>query len=125
MRKRGRSFESGIDVLEHRLESGVPDVLVFALGTNNSAMSEQVVRVIRLTSDIDEVVFVNVVVPRPWESATNTVLLDTASAYASATMVDRYGGSETAAGLFRSGGYHLTADGIDTWVGMIMTEVTD
>lgn len=121
----GRSFESGIGVLEHRLETGSPDVLVFALGTNNGATSEQVARVMRLTSDIDEVVFVNIAVPRPWESATNAVFLDAASAYASATMVDWNAGSKTAAGLFRSDGYHLTANGIDAWVEMIMTEVTD
>ncbi len=78
-----------------------------------------------LTSDIDEVAFVNVAVSRPWEFATNTVFLDAVSAYASVRLVDWNAGSETAAGLSRSDGYHLTANGIDAWVEMIMTEVTD
>ncbi len=78
-----------------------------------------------LTSDIDEVVFVNVVVPRPWEFATNTVFLDAVSAYASVRLVDWNAGSGTASGLFRSDGYHLTTKGIDAWVGMIMAEVMD
>ncbi len=121
----GRSFESGIDVLEHQLATGTPDVLVFALGTNNGASNEQIERVMQLATNIDEVVFVNVSVPRPWEAATNTALLEVVTAYATATLVDWKAASEAGTGLFRTDGYHLTADGIRAWVDLIMVEATE
>ncbi|MCL1597857.1 MAG: hypothetical protein M3094_01635, partial [Actinomycetia bacterium] len=121
----GRTFESGIDVLEHQLAAGSPDVLILALGTNNGATSEQVERVMRLASDIDKVVFVNVSVPRPWESATNASLFEAAAIYATATLADWKAESEAGTGLFRADGYHLTTEGIDAWVAMIMAEAAD
>jgi len=120
----GRSVEGGIDVLEHRLATGSPDVLVFALGTNNGATAEQIARVMRLASDIDKVVFVNVAVPRPWEAASNIAILEATGTYANATSVDWKTGSATGNGLFRADGYHLTADGVSLWVDMIMAEAT-
>ncbi len=120
----GRTFETGIDVLEHLAGSGSPDVVVFALGTNNGANEEQVVRVMRLAADADRVIFVNVAVPRPWEEGTNTALAETVARYPNAVLVDWKTISATGSGWFRSDGYHLTAAGIDRWVDAIMTAVT-
>lgn len=118
--KEGRSFSTGIDVLETHLATTTPDVVVFALGTNNGATPDQIAAVMDLASDVDEVVFVNVVVPRTWQTGTNLAMLEAAASYANASIADWYAESNEADELFRSDGYHLSSSGVERWVALII-----
>jgi lysophospholipase L1-like esterase len=118
--KEGRSFSTGIDVLETHLATTTPDVVVFALGTNNGATPDQIAAVMDLASDVDEVVFVNVVVPRTWQTATNLAMLEAAASYTNASIADWYAESNEADELFRSDGYHLSSSGVERWVALII-----
>jgi lysophospholipase L1-like esterase len=118
--KEGRSFSTGIDVLETHLATTTPDVVVFALGTNNGATPDQIAAVMDLASDVDEVVFVNVVVPRTWQTATNLAMLEAAASYTNASIADWYAESNEADELFRSDGYHLSSSGVERWVTLII-----
>ncbi len=75
--------------------------------------------------DIEEVIFVNVSVPRAWESSTNEVFAEAVATYPSASLVDWKAESQIGDDLFRSDGYHLSADGIVIWVDLIVAEVLD
>jgi lysophospholipase L1-like esterase len=118
--KEGRSFSTGIDVLETHLATTTPDVVVFALGTNNGATPDQIAAVMDLASDVDEVVFVNVVVPRTWQTGTNLAMLEAAASYTNASIADWYAESNEADELFRSDGYHLSSSGVERWVTLII-----
>lgn len=119
--KEGRSFSSGIDVLEKRLATATPDVVVFALGTNNGATSDQIETVLDLAAGVDEVILVNVVVPRVWQSGTNLAMLEASAAHDNVSFVDWHAASFGTSELFRSDGYHLSSIGIERWVDLIVT----
>jgi lysophospholipase L1-like esterase len=118
----GRRMDQGLDVLTEMFEQGTPDVLVIALGTNNGVTVDQVDEVMDLASDVDKVVFVNVSVPRPWEGPTNTAIMNAVDLYPAATLVDWKSESRGAIDLFRSDGFHLSQEGTQLWVGLIMDE---
>jgi lysophospholipase L1-like esterase len=120
----GRRMDQGIDVLAAMLETGSPDVLIVALGTNNGVASEQIDVLMDLAADIDKVVFVNVSVPRPWENDTNAAIGSTPDDYPSATLIDWKSASGDNRALFRSDGVHLTQQGTELWVTLILAEAT-
>jgi hypothetical protein len=119
--KEGRSFSAGIDILEKRLATDTPNVVVFALGTNNGATADQIGAVMDLATAIDEVIFVNVVVPRVWQSGTNLAMLEASATYDNVSFVDWNAASAGASEFFRSDGYHLSSTGIDRWVHLIVS----
>jgi lysophospholipase L1-like esterase len=121
----GRPMSDGIEVLEEKLATGIPDVLIVALGTNNGVTPSQIAQLMQLADDVDEVIFVNVSVPRPWETATNTAILRAASGYSNVTFVNWKARSGSNEGVFRSDGYHLTQTGNSMWVDAIVAEIMD
>ena len=118
--ERGRKFSTGIDVLEEHLATSTPDVVVFALGTNNGATPEQIAEVMDLASDVEEVIFVNVVVPRGWQEGTNVAIVQAAALHDNVSIVDWYAESFGIDELFRSDGYHLSPTGTERWVALII-----
>lgn len=117
----GRKFSNGIDILEQHLATSTPDVVVFALGTNNGATPEQIAEVMDLASMVEEVIFVNVTVPRAWQDGTNAAILEAAAAYDNVSFVDWHAASSGTSELFRSDGYHLSSSGVERWVDLIIT----
>jgi len=120
----GRPFSEGINALEHQLAAGpTPDILVIALGTNAGTSSGQVDELMELTDGIGEVIFVNVRVPRDWESSTNGALADAAAHYDNVRIVDWHGASDGSDHLFRSDGYHPNGTGSELWANLIVVEI--
>jgi lysophospholipase L1-like esterase len=120
----GRPFSAGIEVLERRLSAGdTPDVLVVALGTNAGTAPAQIDQVMELAADIDEVIFVNVSVPRDWEGPTNDALAAAVDSSANASLVDWHGESGGQGRLFRSDGFHPNSTGSELWANLIVIEV--
>lgn len=122
----GRRFSSGLNVLEDMLEdSSAPDVLVFALGTNNGATPEEIDTLLTLVNGIDEIILVNVVVPRGWEADTNSTILQAAAANGAVSFVDWNATANGEKALFRSDGYHPSTDGALLWAELIAAEIFD
>jgi lysophospholipase L1-like esterase len=120
----GRRFDQGIRELTNMLdEAAAPNVLVFALGTNNGATPDQVSEVVALASDVDRIVFVNVSVPRGWELDTNAALEQAAARFDNVTVVDWYATASADDSLLRSDGYHPNADGSVAWAAMIAAAI--
>ena len=120
----GRSVATGIEVLETKMTDGdAPDVLVFALGTNAGASHDQIDQVMSLSSGVDEVIFVNVAVPRAWEQPTNVAMADAVARYETATLVDWNTESRGQDRLFRSDGFHPNDTGSLRWANLIVIEI--
>jgi lysophospholipase L1-like esterase len=122
----GRRFSKGLGVLEDLLaESSAPDTLVFALGTNNGASVEEIEALVGLGAGINEIILVNVVVPRGWEEETNSTILQAAAAHSTISFVDWNATANGEKALFRSDGYHPSANGALVWAEMIAAEIFD
>lgn len=122
----GRKFSSGLRVLEDLLEDApAPDALVFALGTNNGATPEEIDTLLTLGDGIDEIILVNVVVPRGWEADTNSTILQAAAANSTISFVDWNATANGERALFRSDGYHPSTDGSLLWAQLIAAEIFD
>jgi lysophospholipase L1-like esterase len=120
----GRPFHDGIDALERQLAAGgTPDILVIALGTNAGTSTAQIDELMELTDGVDEVIFVNVRVPRDWEPATNAALADAAARYDIVRIVDWHGASDGSEHLFRQDGYHPNETGSELWANLIVVEI--
>lgn len=120
----GRPFRDGIDALERQLAtSGPPDILVVALGTNAGTNAGQIDELMELTDGIDEVIFVNIRVPRDWESSTNDALIDAAVRHDNIRIVDWHGESADSDHLFRADGYHPSEMGSELWANLIIVEI--
>lgn len=116
----GRTFKAGLDLLSDKLASEPPpDVLIFALGTNNGATDEQIGELVDTASAVDRIVLVNVVVPRGWEANTNQAILSAAAEFPKVVFVDWSAASNGNGSLFRSDGYHLNEEGAGVWVDLI------
>jgi lysophospholipase L1-like esterase len=120
----GRPFADGIAALE-RLNIAVdpPDILVVALGTNAGTSPTRVDELIAAAGDVNELIFVNIRVPRDWESATNAALADAAGRYDHVRVVDWFGESAGRDHLFRADGYHPNDTGSERWANLIVVEI--
>jgi lysophospholipase L1-like esterase len=120
----GRSFATGIEVLETKVATGdTPDVLVFALGTNAGASQDQIDEVMNLSPGVEEVIFVNVTVPRDWEESTNAAIADAVARHDNATLVDWNTESRGQDRWFRSDGFHPNETGSRRWANLIVIEL--
>ncbi|MEA2009952.1 MAG: hypothetical protein U9N78_04535 [Actinomycetota bacterium] len=120
----GRPFSDGIHALENQLARGTrPDILVVALGTNAGTSSGQIDELMELAHGVDEVILVNVRVPRDWESSTNAALTDAAARYDNVRIIDWHGASDGSDHLFRSDGYHPNETGSEFWANLIVVEI--
>jgi lysophospholipase L1-like esterase len=120
----GRPFADGIAALERQhVATDPPDILVVALGTNAGTNAAHIDELVTAAGDVDEIIFVNIRVPRDWENATNTALADAAGHYDHVRVVDWYGESADGDQLFRSDGYHPNETGSELWANLIVVEI--
>lgn len=120
----GRPFDEATPTLAYELAAnGTPDILVIALGTNAGASGSQIDQVMEIADGIDRVIFVNVRVPRPWESSTNLAIAEAAMRYDNIEVVDWYAASNDNDGLFRKDGYHPNKVGSELWSNLIAVQI--
>jgi lysophospholipase L1-like esterase len=120
----GRPFADGIAALERQnVGTDPPDILVVALGTNAGTNAAHVDQLISAAGDVNEIILVNVRVPRGWESTTNAALADAAARHDHVRIVDWYGESADGDHLFRADGYHPNETGSERWANLIVVEI--
>lgn len=116
----GRQFAAAparLDALSAQLASA--DAVVIALGTNGPIDDADIDAVMRL-ADGTRVLFVNVHVPRPWESTNNATLAAAAERYG-AGIVDWKSTASADNALLSGDGYHLSGAGRSQWVALVAT----
>ena len=104
----GRSFTQADEALAEIMAGGAPNVLIVALGTNPTLTLAQIEAFMPLTDPIDRVMFVNIRIPREWESPTNDLIESLPSLYPKVSVIDWYGYTATRLHLLNDTGYHLS-----------------
>ncbi len=108
----GRQVKDGVDRIETRLATGDrPDAVIVVLGSNGPLFAAQFERAMTALHDVPIVVWVNVRVPRQWESHTNGILAKLVPRYPNARLVDWYAATRGHPELFWDDGYHPRGDG--------------
>ncbi len=121
----GRQFEAGIAVVRaDRADGTLGRVLVVELGTNGTVTPADVDAMMQAAAGVARVVFVNVDVPRPWETADNAVLADAVVRYPGvAVLADWYAESSGHPEWFTPDQVHLQPLGCAALADLIAQEV--
>jgi hypothetical protein len=117
----GRQVSDGIRELRRLKDARrLGDEVVIHLGTNGLFTSDQFRSIMRLLAKVRRVVFVNLEVPRDWESFDNKVIAAGVRRYANARLVDWHSRWRSCPGRpFASDGYHLTSAGARCYVAYV------
>jgi hypothetical protein len=83
-----------------------PEVIIIGLGTNGPVQERHFDEVMEVAGSEPLVLFVNVHVPRNWESTSNRELAEGVDRYDNAVLVDWYTATEGRNNLFAADGFH-------------------
>ena len=116
----GLQVYAATDILRSRRASGqLGDVVIVHLGNNGTFTRGEFEEIMRILSDVDRVVFVNVKVPRPWEEPNNEVIAEGVHRHPKAVLVDWYSASVDRPELFYRDGYHLRPKGQQIYADLV------
>jgi len=118
----GRTFSKANEALASIKSRGVPDVLIVALGTNPPMTLSQVESFMARTDGITRVIFVNIRIPRDWETPTNALINSLPQRFNNVTVVDWYGYSGSHPYVLNTSGYHLSDAGKPEFAALVAAE---
>jgi peptidoglycan/LPS O-acetylase OafA/YrhL len=123
----GRQVSDGIERLsDYQAANRLSDLaaLVIGLGTNGPMSLAQCDQILSLASSVPRVVFVNVRMPRPWESITNGTLATCTAHQPRVILVDWYDAS-AAPGVLGPDQIHSTPSGGSLYASLVAHAVTE
>ncbi|GMU39527.1 MAG: hypothetical protein AMXMBFR23_03930 [Chloroflexota bacterium] len=116
----GRQFWSAADLIHTLREAGdLGDVVVIHLGSNGPFTDDQFDALMEALDGVRGVVFVNVTVPRRWESDVNDALARRVQGLANVSLADWNAISRDAPDFFAADGVHLTTAGQTAYADLI------
>lgn len=120
----GLQVPNAIGLMQQRKAAGeLGDVVVVHLGDNGYFTSSEFDQIMQTLSGVRKVIFVNVKVPRQWESANNAVISNGVHRYANTVLVDWHDASENHPEYFWDDGIHLRPNGAEAYANLISAEV--
>lgn len=123
--KISRQMHQAPEVIDGLKKSGkLKKTVILGLGTNGAFTEKQLVKVLDSLSDAEEIILVNIRVPRPWEAVVNETLAKTLEAYPDIRLVDWYTVSKGRDDYFKSDGVHLNESGVKAYAEMILEELS-
>lgn len=118
-----RQVSAGIDLLTARRDAGtLGDVVIIHLGTNGTFTPGQFDQIMGILSGVQRVIFVNLKVPRDWESPDNSVISDGVARYPNAVLIDWFSVANAHPEFFYDDEIHLRPTGADFYAQMIATD---
>jgi peptidoglycan/LPS O-acetylase OafA/YrhL/LysM repeat protein len=115
-----RQASAIVGLLQARKASGrLGEVVIVHVGNNGILSAPQIDEMMQLLADVRRVVFVNVRIPRRWESLSNAALAEKVPLYPNAVLVDWYSASINRPELFWSDGIHLRPEGAQVYAALI------
>lgn len=120
----GRQAWSAAETLRPYVAAGrTGGTVVIHLGNNYTFTPQVLDEIMQVLASVPKVVFVNVKVPRTWESATNVALAAAPGKYANASLVDWHAASVNHPEYFWEDGMHLRPEGAAVYARLIATAV--
>jgi hypothetical protein len=108
----GRQASAAIALLNQRRDSALlGDAVIVHIGNNGVFTSDQFDLMMDILSDVPNVVFLNMKVPRQWEEPNNAVLAESVSAHPNAVLIDWHTIGSENDGYFWSDDIHLRPQG--------------
>jgi hypothetical protein len=116
----GRQPAAAIDVLRQRHATAqLGSIVIVHVGNNGVFAAYQIDEIMGLLANVRQVVFVNVKVPRSWESPNNITLAEKVQQYPNAILVDWHAASAHRPELFYNDGVHIRPEGIRAYGALI------
>ncbi|TMK54462.1 MAG: acyltransferase [Actinobacteria bacterium] len=121
----GRHLRGGISVLRSlRNQHRLGDVVVIHLGTNGAFTTGDFDSIMQVLQGIQRVVFINLRVPRRWETPDNRTIAAGVRRYSNAVLLDWHNRwHECGTNVFWSDGIHPTPSGAACYARMVATAV--
>jgi hypothetical protein len=119
----GRPVSTAIYILRAEHDAGaLGDVVIIHIGNNTPFSASEFDEMMDLLADVGKVIFVNLKVPRGWESPNNAVLAEGVARYPNAALADWYSiGADNPE--FLLDGVHLAPEGVDAYVQLVAAYV--
>lgn len=118
-----RQVSAGIEVLRAWRDAGnLGQVVIIHLGNNGTFTAGQFDEIMAIAGD-RTVVFVTLVVPRPWEAGNNEVIRAGVARYGNARLADWASYAGGRAEYFVSDGIHLTGAGAQAYAYLIASAI--
>lgn len=116
----GRQLSKGIQILTERKNNHtLSDTVIIHLGNNSPINPRQIDELAELLTEKRKIVFVNLKLPRNYESANNQLLDDAAKKHPNMRVVDWHTRSMNAGNVFGKDGIHLTGNGAKLYAELI------
>lgn len=116
----GRQLSKGIEILKQRKENNtLSDTVIIHLGNNSPITPKQIDDLVSLLTEKRKIVFVNLKLPRNYESANNQLLDEAAKKHSNIRVVDWHSHSMNAANVFGKDGIHLLGNGAKLYAELI------
>lgn len=121
----GRQVSDGIQLLQQLQASDLlGQAVIVELGSNGTFTREEFDQIMMVLGGVPRVVFVNVKVPRSWESSNNVVIARGVQRYPNARLVNWYDASANHPEYFQADAYHLRAEGAAAYAALIAAAVS-
>jgi hypothetical protein len=122
----GRQLGKGIQILSERKSKGLlSDTVIIHLGNNSPINANQIEALLNLLSDTKRIIFVNLKLPRNYESSNNQLLHEAGAKKANIHLIDWRSNSMKAKNVFGSDGIHLTHQGAKLYASLISDSLVD
>jgi lysophospholipase L1-like esterase len=121
----GRHVSGGVTVLQHLRDAGrLGNVVVIHLGTNGRLNTSDFDELMSVLSGVQRVVFVNLKVPRSWETPDNRAISAGVNRYPNTVLVDWHDRwRECGRNVFWSDGVHPTPSGSACYARMVAAAI--
>lgn len=121
--KIGRQLWDAQGIVDSLKASGeLGNRVIFNLGTNGAFSEKQLQALLDSLKEADQVIFVNVRVPRPWETNVNSMLARVVKEYPNAELIDWYGASAGHDEYFAPDGVHLNPAGAEAYARLVVDD---
>ncbi len=116
----GRQLSKGIQILnERKANNTLSDTVIIHLGNNSPINQHQIDDLVSLLTEKRKLVFVNLKLPRNYESANNQLLDEAAKKHPNIRVVDWHSHSMNAENIFGKDGIHLLGNGAKLYADLI------
>lgn len=121
----GRSPSTAVEVMRALHARGeLGSVVIIHIGNNGFFTEKQIDDIMWMAGGARLVVFVNVKVPRRWESPNNITMAQKIQQYPNAVLIDWYSASINRPELFYTDGVHLRPEGTQAYASLIAAVLT-